>query len=49
MHLPPFSTLIASLFLFGIVTSAPVPQEDNASLSVNILLDISTDVDVEPF
>lgn len=33
MHFPHFNSLIAALVLFGMVTAAPVPQDDDLSLA----------------
>lgn len=51
MHFPHFNSLMAVLFLFGHVTAAPVPQEDDASiiagnhLSIPIAFDFGLDIE----
>lgn len=47
MHFPHFHSLVAALVLLGIVTAAPVPQEDGISI-VYGLLDVGIAVDSEP-
>lgn len=42
MHFPHFNSLIAAMVLFGMVTAAPVPQEDDLSISVPISIDLGT-------
>lgn len=47
MHFPHFHPLVAALVILGMVTAAPVPQEEGISFSYG-LLDIGIAVDLEP-
>ena len=48
MHFPRFNSLIAALVLLGMVTAAPVPQEDGVDINA-VLLNVPLSVDFGPF